>query len=310
MTAAPPGRGGRRPHGCLTGRMRRLGSGAASVMLAAAVLVVVALGAAAPARAGSGQHPSGDAVEPALANRAAGLAALEAPVPLPTDRAPRLLLAGDSVADTLVNALATEAAGRGATLARSVHAGCGLMPGLPTTRDRYTPPWASACANAAPEWRRQVAATPADVVLVLATWDGSSRLVDGVFVDPATPDGRAAFVGMMRDLVESIAPSGSGRYVVLLAESIPARGAVTGDPSVERVVEARNHRAVLREVAQGDPGRVRVVDLGQWLCPLEAPCPEIVDGVQARADDGGHFSPEGAAWIAPRILDAIGLSPR
>ncbi len=64
---------------------------------------------------------------------------------------------------------------------------------------------------------------------------------------------------------------------------------------------------MLRNVARSDPDRVRLVDLGQWLCPLGPPCPEVVDGILARPNDGGHFSPEGAAWLAPRLLDALGV---
>jgi hypothetical protein len=270
----------------------------------AALVAVLAVGDA--ALAGTGAVPA-PPTEPALVSRADEVRRLQAPFALPTDRAPRLELVGDSVADSFSSALATEAGRRGASFARSVRPGCGIQRGEPTTRSGFTPSWASACAANVDTWRSQAASIPADVVLYLATWDGSPRLLDGTFVDPATMTGFQTFSDLMREMIDAVAPVGSGRSVVLLAESIPTYGAISGDATPERIAEARWHRAVLRNVARSDPARVRVIDLGQWLCPLGPPCPEVVDGIAARGDDGGHFSPEGAAWLAPRLLDALGV---
>jgi hypothetical protein len=280
------------------------------IKLAVVVTACLALGATAASAAPEESTVPTVRTEPALVQHVAELAALEAPLPLPTDRAPRIVLAGDSVADSFASGLAAEAARRGIGMSRSVRSGCGILPGLPTTRDGYTPPWTTACEGAAPAWRSQIAAMPADLVFFLSTWDGSTRLVDGEFVDPATPTGHATIAGLMREVVDVIAPPGSGRGVVLLAEAIPTTGEVTGVPDLTRIAEARVHLAVLRTVARSDPSRIRVVDLGQWLCPLGPPCPEVVEGVLARPNDGGHFSPDGAAWVAPRLLDALGLAPR
>jgi SGNH domain (fused to AT3 domains) len=275
------------------------------VSIAVAVLVAV-LATGDVALAGTGAVPA-PPTEPALVSRADEVRRLQAPFALPTDRGPRLELVGDSVADSFSSALAAEAGRRGVSLARSIRPGCGILRGLPTTRDGYTPPWATGCAAAVDDWRRQAAAIPADIVMFLSTWDGSPRLLDGTFVDPATFTGFRATADLMREMIDAIAPVGSGRNVVLLAESIPTHGAISGDATPERIAEARWHRAVLRDVARSDPARVRVVDLGQWLCPLGPPCPEVVDGIAARGDDGGHFSPDGAAWLAPRLLDALGV---
>jgi hypothetical protein len=274
-----------------------------SVVVTALVAVVALAG---PAVAGPVAAPS-PPTEPALLPRADEVRRLQAPFQLPTDRAPRLVLVGDSVADSFSAAVAAEAQRRGASFSRSVKPGCGILPGLPTTRSGFTPAWAAGCASNVDNWRREAAAIPADLVLYLSTWDGSTRLLGDTFVDPITMTGFQTFSDLVRETVDAIAPPGSGRSVVLLAEAIPTRGSVSGDATPERILEARVHRAVLRNVARSDPDRVRLVDLGQWLCPLGPPCPEIVDGIVARAEDGGHFSHEGAAWFAPRLLDALGV---
>lgn len=249
-------------------------------------------------------------VDPVLAARVDEARALSAAPLLPTDRAPRVVIAGDSVAATLVIPLIAEAAARGISVLRSVRPGCGMLRGEPTTLDGYTPPWASACDGAAAEWRDEVAGMPADVVLLLSTWDGAPRLLDGVFVDPRTPEGRATTADLFREVVDAIAPVGSGRTVVLLGEAIPTDGDYTGVASPARVAEARRHLSVLRMVARADPARVRLVDLDRWLCPRGAPCPTRVAGIVPRPEDGGHFSVEGAAWLAPRLLDKLGLTAR
>jgi hypothetical protein len=59
-------------------------------------------------------------------------------------------------------------------------------------------------------------------------------------------------------------------------------------------------------VARSDPARVRVIDLDRWLCPAGAPCPAMVGGIEARPEDGA----EGAFWLAPKLLDAVGLTAR
>jgi hypothetical protein len=247
-------------------------------------------------------------VDPALAARAREDRVLGAAPALPTDRVPRVVFVGDSVAATLVVPLTAEAAARGIGLLRSVRPGCGILRGEPTSLEGDTPPWASACDRAATEWRAEVARMSPDVVLLLSTWDGAPRLVDGLFVNPATPEGRATASDLLREAVDDLAPVGSGRTLVLLAEATPTQGVLTGEATLARVAEARRHLAVLRMVARADPARVRLVDLDQWLCPAGAPCPTTVGGVIARPEDGGHFSVEGAAWLAPQLLDKIGLT--
>ena len=43
------------------------------------------------------------------------------------------------------------------------------------------------------------------------------------------------------------------------------------------------------------------------LCPAGNPCPGQIEGVQVRIEgwDQTHFTPEGAAWFAPLLLDRV-----
>jgi hypothetical protein len=55
---------------------------------------------------------------------------------------------------------------------------------------------------------------------------------------------------------------------------------------------------------QAWPG-VHLVELDSLLCPGGYPCPRLVDGTEVRHSgwDQTHFTPAGAEWFAPRLLD-------
>ena len=59
-----------------------------------------------------------------------------------------------------------------------------------------------------------------------------------------------------------------------------------------------------RSYVAARPG-VELVDLASIVCPGGPPCPEYVDGVRLRPTDGIHFQQDGAAWVAPRLYDAL-----
>jgi peptidoglycan/LPS O-acetylase OafA/YrhL len=52
-------------------------------------------------------------------------------------------------------------------------------------------------------------------------------------------------------------------------------------------------------------GDVRLLGIDQLLCPRGNPCPATIDGIEVRMSewDQTHFTPAGAEWIAPRLLD-------
>jgi hypothetical protein len=154
-----------------------------------------------------------------------------------------------------------------------------------------------------------VAAAPAETVLWLSTFDASTRLVDGVIADPGTAEGRAHIAATIRVTADIVAPPGSGRRIVFLLPSAFPPSTVGSLPSAESVIDVQRHRAIMHLVLRGDPARFSMLLLDQFLCPTGPPCPfEPAPGLAPRPPDGGHVSPEGAAWLAPQILDALGVT--
>ena len=124
----------------------------------AALVAVVAMAATWHSRGdGCGARPP---TEPALVSRADEVRRLQAPFLLPTDRAPRLELVGDSVADSFSRAWPRRPSDAAASFARSVKPGCGILPGLPTTAVRVHAAWAAACTSNVDGWRQQGGGDP------------------------------------------------------------------------------------------------------------------------------------------------------
>jgi hypothetical protein len=274
------------------------------VLLAA--LAVVAL--AAPVGASRVDAEALTEVDGQLVVAAQRLAALETPANLGPGA--RIVLFGDSVGGDVADGLVPEAARRGARVVEDTRAGCSNITGLGTFESGTVIPWMPGCLDyLVSTWRPRVAATPADAVLWLSTFDASTRLIDGVVAHPGTPEGRQRIAAAIVQTADVVAPPGSGRRVVFLLPSAFPRGAQGGRPSAESVIDVQRHRAIMHLVVSADPARFSMLMLDRFLCPSGPPCPlEPAPGVAPRPAEGGHVNPEGAAWLAPQILDALGVT--
>jgi hypothetical protein len=78
-----------------------------------------------------------------------------------------------------------------------------------------------------------------------------------------------------------------------------------GDPKPEQAVRTKHLNRLFTEYARSHPNDVAVISLSDLVCPGGAPCPTVRDGIVLRPKDGGHYDAEGAAWVAPRLLDEL-----
>src|SRR5262249_29159042 len=67
---------------------------------------------------------------------------------------------------------------------------------------------------------------------------------------------------------------------------------------------AHMNRLYAANPAQHPPTRA-CADRGDIVCPGGSPCAATVDGITLRPKDGGHFEADGAAWVAPRLMDEL-----
>jgi hypothetical protein len=276
------------------------------ILSTAAVAAVLMTGA--PAHAGSPRERAALAgVDGSLVVTAQRLTALETPANLGSGA--RMVFFGDSVGGDIADGLVPEAARRGAQVIKDTRPGCSNLDGIGTFESGRVIEFQRPCeAYLRSTWRPRVAATPADTVLWLSTFDASKRVIDGTIADPGTAEGRARIAAAIRATADIVAPPESGRRVVFLLPSAfpPGPG---GGPSAESVVDVQRHRAIMHLVLRGDLERFSMLMLDRFLCPAGPPCPiEPAPGLAPRPPDGGHVSPGGAAWLAPQILDALGVT--
>ena len=221
--------------------------------------------------------------------------------PLPT----RMLLLGDSVANSLAEALSVEAASRGISLFGAARPGCGMttaVPLLPAATEATQ--GTIECARKTAEYQSSnVALYQPQVVLWLSSWEPSNHLYDGVKLDFNTPEGDAALLADFEQSRQRL--TAGGATLVMLTMPEPAEFSDNGpaDPELVRLYALLN--TLFRTFAADNPDTVKVVHLARIVCPTGPPCPEFIDGVRLRPRDGGHFLDGGPAWVAPRLLDAI-----
>ncbi|MFO7589493.1 MAG: acyltransferase family protein [Acidimicrobiia bacterium] len=226
-------------------------------------------------------------------------------VPQPESSVPtRFLLVGDSIGQSLSAALSKEADARGQALYGITRAGCGMTTTVPSDAEGISVPWASDCARETAQYQSDaVRDAQPEVVLWLSSWETSDHVVDGRVLRFGTRRGDAALLDDFEASRDRL--TADGAMLVMLTMPPTAERSDLGPADQEAVERFVHLNDLLRDFASRNPDTVKVLDLAGIVCPGGPPCPEVVDGVRIRPRDGGHFSPAGADWVAPRLLDAL-----
>ena len=213
------------------------------------------------------------------------------PVPA-TQPVSRVMLVGDSVAQTLGRGFERWGAPHGVAVWNVARFYCGILNG----GDIEVMETQKSC-DQLPTWRDQIAAFHPDVVVVLSTiWDvvprqwapGEDFLLPGV----APFDDR--YVDEYSRAVDLLS-SGGARVVVV----DPMCVASSEHSRRLQYVRAR----LLPRVAQVRP-RVHLVDVTSRLCPGGAFDPDL-GGVAGARPDGIHFDDQGADWVASWLMPIL-----
>lgn len=273
-----------------------------SVVVLVASYVVVRQ-ATEPARALEGDRPPSSAkVDIAAADPAASGPALrgEAALPLdrPDDRAPRVLLVGDSLAYDLSGGFEAVGAERGLTTSEASFVGCGDG-GADRDDDLFNDAaFVARCEAWLADLPTLVEQAQPDVVVLLRA--SARRTIPGsdVVHDRCEPEWLDWYRDEMADEVRSLAAEGSA--VAVATRPYNRFGDVVDDQN-DREVDCMN--AVLREVADADPSAV-LLPINEWVCPTKDACRAEQDGVVLR-EDGLHFRGEGAELAAGWMFDEL-----
>jgi hypothetical protein len=280
---------------------------APSVFVATGAVVIVATaGATAPpaylqggpdsllTSAPSGQIPAAPPPGPAPE---AGIAAPPGAAP-----ARRVVLVGDSLAESLLPGLKEAAIEHGVDLFPASVSGCGVIGGQPVDLAGVTYKWSDDCENAIPKYQTQrIAQFRPDVVMWLSGWDRTERVVGGKRVSPRTIEGREAFLGLIDEAATRLTATGARLVMLTVAPAAPSEE--YPDPPHDDSFVQMNR--LIREYGRRHPDRVAIVDMDKLLCPNGQPCPESVGGIRPRYRDGNHFEDDTAGWVARQIMPQV-----
>jgi SGNH domain-containing protein len=218
----------------------------------------------------------------------------------------RVLVIGDSLAESMLPGLAASAGTRRVELMSRAFGGCGLLTGVPLDPTGQPYPWGQACNDSRPGWQTQsVQDLRPDVVIWLgAAWDERDRLVDGTDARIGTVAGNRIFLQLIDQAAQRLTASGARLVMVTAA---PDRGTqLAADPTRNPRLGELNRLLRLYAAFR----QIQIVDLAPIICPGATPqCPETVNGVVMRPDGyhvGASASPVIADQVFSQVLDGSG----
>ena len=245
--------------------------------------------------------------EPAGAG-ADDVAAVSAPAvlapPAPGEPA-RLLVVGDSVAQTLSQGLAAEAIQAGFQPSEHAVLGCGIVRGGPFKYFGNIDQQPPQCEDWPVVWDRVVGErNPHVVLLIVGRWEVMDRMYEGRF----RRVGQRVFDAYLRAELRRAIDVLTSRGARLAIATAPyyrrgerPDGGIWPEDEPWRV---DRFNELVREVAAGLPGQVTVVDLNAETTSRPGRYTASVDGVRMRYD-GVHFTRPGARRQAPWLLPQL-----
>jgi peptidoglycan/LPS O-acetylase OafA/YrhL len=218
----------------------------------------------------------------------------------------RILLAGDSVAQTLGWGLQNGARAAGASLWDRGQLGCGLAPSGALRHGSLWQAIPPECATWTAQWQGWVDEIRPDVsIVVFDVWVVDDLQTGGTTLVAGTAESDRYLLALL-DRGVQILRSRGGR-VVLLTAPYNDRSSHALDPTVhwqeDEPARIDHWNALLRSYVARHAGEVQLADLNGFTAP-EHHYTNTVDGTKLRYD-GVHFEPAAGAlvyrWLAPTL---------
>ena len=229
--------------------------------------------------------------------------------PIPAGAPVKVMVVGDSVAETLAVGLNTPARQMGIDLLNEGTLGCGVVRGGPYEYFGATHPDLSECATWPQRWAGLIRTHDPDVVfMVVGRWEVMDRVHDGAWTRVGEPAFDAYLENELNTAVDVL--TARGATVALATAPYYLRGErpdggrwPEDDPTR---VDAFNK--LIRDVAARHLQSVAIVDLGGHTS-IGGRYTPYIDGIEMRYD-GVHFTPLADRWLAPWLLpQLLALAP-
>jgi peptidoglycan/LPS O-acetylase OafA/YrhL len=222
-----------------------------------------------------------------------------APVPAPPRR---VMLVGDSLAESLLPGLEQAAMENGVQLFPASVPGCGVIGGEPLDLAGVPFKWSVDCERSIPKYHvSRLSQLHPDMVVWLSGWDRTERLLNGQRVSPRTIEGRQVFMKLIDEAATRLTATGARLVMLTVAPAAPS-DEYPDPPKDDSLVQMNR---LIREYARQHADRVAIADLDHMLCPKGQPCPRSIDGVEPRHRDGNHFEEDTATWMARKLMPEV-----
>jgi peptidoglycan/LPS O-acetylase OafA/YrhL len=265
----------------------------------AVVLVAVITATVAPAPA------------PAAVPRRTGTTGLFALPPAPppglsAGQRVKVLLLGDSMAETLGAGLSVQAGAWGAALDNQGTVGCDLDPDSTVNIEGSIGPAAPGCTGWQAKWRAEVDHLDPDVVAVeLGRWEVSDRIVDGHWTQIGQPAWDHLYASELGTAIRILSSRGAHVVIFTLPYIQQTTEAPDGTPwDINQPIRTNEYNALVRAVVSRHPKVASVIDLNRLLDPSGS-YTATLHGVDVRDDDQEHISVYGGMLLRPMILPAL-----
>ena len=218
----------------------------------------------------------------------------------------RVLVLGDSIADTLGQGLEQDAGRWGAKVFDMGFIGCDLDPDSTVNNEGFIGPPPQGCKGWQQTWPKDVALFQADVVAIeLGRWEVLDRVVDGHWTTIGQKPWDDLFTAELTRAIKEV--SATGAKVVLFTTPFvdPPNLAPNGQPwdsNLPSSVAAYNH--LLRRIAKKFPRTVSVIDLNRLLDP-GGHYTSTLDSIVVRTPDDEHLTPAGGELLRPEVLPQL-----
>ncbi|HUY86241.1 MAG TPA: SGNH hydrolase domain-containing protein [Acidimicrobiales bacterium] len=218
----------------------------------------------------------------------------------------RVLLVGDSVAQTFGEEIPSIAEKNGLYFEDEGILGCGIAQGEPVKAGGQSFPEVALPCDGRPEdpqwpayWTQYVAKfDPKVAVLLAGFWEVTDRFWNGQWANITQPAYQSYIQSQMQLAVNIL--SANGAQVVLLTSPYFDTGPYPeDDPSRVDI-----YNSLLRSVAMDNPGKAQIIDLNAFIDP-GGKFAQYIGGVEIRQADGEHFSTQGSAYIAKWLLPQL-----
>jgi lysophospholipase L1-like esterase len=253
----------------------------------------------------------------AIGGAAAGLAGNAAPA-----GTVKVLLVGDSVAQTLGMGLSVHANRWHVALTDDALIGCGVTQATPIAYGGVRFPTEPYCQQWPERYRAEVERLRPQVVALLAgRWEVADAEFDGQMRNIFDPL-YATYIEEQLALAVRVLSSDGAKVALLTAPySAPATepfeplGTPSCSPGCNRPFPEDDpsridrYNAILRVVAEAFPDKATLIDLAARVDP-GGHYAEFIDGVQVRDADGIHFTIAGGKWLRPWLLPRLAALAR